>query len=438
MKMTGEAQIKTIGLWGIVFTIVGFVVGISIFILPAELIIIAGPGVILAYAVAGAMAVVNCFATAQIGTLMPAEGGTFIALSKLLSPFMGFLAVWILLAAVVLVNAFVSYGFADYLVYFIPGLDKTLVAVCVLIFFGLVNVLGSTLVVKFQSIMVIILIIMLSIFILSGVPYFEADNLSPFLPRGLPSVFQAATLGYFSFAGFISLLEFGGEIKNPIRNIPLGLGISFVIVLGAYGGISLILSGVNSPIDYNAVMTPVLEVAKIFLPDWIIDALVLSIIAAAATTVNGLILGYSRDIFVIAEAGLFPKFLAKRSKKYAIPANAIIAYTTISVIAVLMGSSIEQYALVAVLGLLLQQIFLAVSLYRIPAVMGDDYENADFKLPMALLYGIAVLLFIISIGLIAMTVNNAPIFGVFIMGVLSAGSMYYYIVNKYFISKIKE
>ena len=169
MKMTGEAQIKTIGLWGIVFTIVGFVVGISIFILPAELIIIAGPGVILAYAVAGAMAVVNCFATAQIGTLMPAEGGTFIALSKLLSPFMGFLAVWILLAAVVLVNAFVSYGFADYLVYFIPGLDKTLVAVCVLIFFGLVNILGSSLVVKFQTIMVIILIIMLSIFILSGI-----------------------------------------------------------------------------------------------------------------------------------------------------------------------------------------------------------------------------------------------------------------------------
>ena len=205
MKMIGEAQIKTIGLWGIVFTIVGFVVGISIFILPAELIIIAGPGVILAYAVAGAMAVVSCFATAQIGTLMPAEGGTFIALSKLLSPFMGFLAVWVLLAAVVLVNAFVSYGFADYLVYFIPGLDKTLVAVCVLIFFGLVNVLGSTLVVKFQSIMVIILIIMLSIFILSGVPYFEADNLSPFMPRGLPSVFQAATLGYFSFAGFIFL-----------------------------------------------------------------------------------------------------------------------------------------------------------------------------------------------------------------------------------------
>lgn len=74
---------KTIGLWGIVFTVTGFVVGISIFILPAELFELAGPAVLLAYAISGSMAVVTCFATAQIGTLMPTEGGDiccFVAL----------------------------------------------------------------------------------------------------------------------------------------------------------------------------------------------------------------------------------------------------------------------------------------------------------------------------------------------------------------------
>ncbi|MBT5187523.1 MAG: amino acid permease, partial [Kordiimonadaceae bacterium] len=155
---------KKIGLWGIVFTVTGFVVGISIFILPAELFEIAGPAVLLAYAISGAMAVVTCFATAQIGTLMPAEGGTYVALSRLLSPFYGFLAVWVLLAAVVLVNAFVGYGFADYIVYFFPGLNKTAAAAGIVLFFGLVNILGSDLVVKFQGVMVIMFLIMLSIF----------------------------------------------------------------------------------------------------------------------------------------------------------------------------------------------------------------------------------------------------------------------------------
>ena len=65
LSLSDQAPEKTIGLWGIIFTITGFVVGVSIFILPAELIDIAGPSVLLAYAVAGAMAAVTCFATAQ-------------------------------------------------------------------------------------------------------------------------------------------------------------------------------------------------------------------------------------------------------------------------------------------------------------------------------------------------------------------------------------
>ncbi|HRW30717.1 MAG TPA: amino acid permease, partial [Emcibacteraceae bacterium] len=186
---------KTIGLWGIVFTITGFVVGVSIFILPANLIEIAGPAVLLAYAIAGAMAIVTCFATAQIGTLMPAEGGTYIAISKLMSPYFGFLAVFVLLCAVVLVNSFVGYGFADYIVYFFPDLNKNLAATTVVLFFGLVNISGSDLVIKIQGVLVILFLIMLSIFIISGLPHFEINNLKPFMPNGMGAVFEAAALG---------------------------------------------------------------------------------------------------------------------------------------------------------------------------------------------------------------------------------------------------
>ncbi|MDG1708801.1 MAG: amino acid permease, partial [Emcibacteraceae bacterium] len=282
---------KTIGLWGIIFTITGFVVGVSIFILPAELIDIAGPAVLLAYAIAGGMAIVTCFAVAQIGTLLPAEGGTFVAISRLISPFYGFLAVWVLLCAVVMVNSFIGYGFANYIVYFIPGLDKTFAAVMIILLFGLVNIFGSSLVVKVQGVMVIFFLIMLTIFIVMGFPEFEVKNLTPFMPNGMSSVLMAATIGYFSFAGFVSLLEFGGEIKNPSRNIPLGLLGSFIVVIGSYGGVSLILSGIDTGVPFSQMETPVLEVASTFIPGWLMGALVISIIAAAATTVNGLILG---------------------------------------------------------------------------------------------------------------------------------------------------
>ncbi|MDA7569551.1 APC family permease [Emcibacteraceae bacterium] len=423
-------DLKTIGLWGLIFTITGFVVGVSIFILPAELIVMSGPSVLLAYAIAGGMAIITCFATAQIGTLMPAEGGTFVAITRLLSPFLGFMAVWILLWSVVLVNSFIGYGFANYIVYFIPSLDKTVAAASIILLFGLINIVGSSLVVKVQGAMVIFFLIMLSIFIISGLPRFEVENLTPFMPNGIGSVFMAASIGYFSFAGFISLLEFGGEIKNPSKNIPLGLAISFVLVLGSYGGVSLILSGINTDIPFAEMQTPVLEVAESFLPNWVITSLVISIIAAAATTVNGLILGYSRDILVIAEARIFPSFLSTKTKRFNTPANAIITYTLLSVLVVLLGSGVEEYALVAVIGLLLQQLFIAVSLYRIPKIMKDEYDSAEFKLPKPVIKIVSVLLFLISAAFIIMHIFNNPIIGGLILGVFTIGSLIYLIAKR--------
>lgn len=425
-----KRDIKTIGLWGLVFTITGFVVGVSIFILPAELIVISGPAVLLAYAIAGGMAVITCFATAQLGTLMPAEGGTFIAISRLLSPFLGFIAVWVLLWSVVLVTSFIGYGFANYIVYFLPGLDKTIAAASIILLFGLINIIGSSLVVKVQGAMVIFFLIMLSIFIIAGLPRFEFENLTPFMPNGAMSVFMAASIGYFSFAGFISLLEFGGEIKNPSKTIPWGLAISFVLVLGSYGGVSLILSSINIGVPIAEMDTPVIEVATHFLPEWIIVALVISIIAAAATTVNGLILGYSRDILVIAEAKILPIFLSQKNKRFNTPTNAIIAYTLLSVLVVLLGSGVEQYALVAVIGLLLQQLFIAVSLFRVPKIMKEEYEQAEFKLSRSVINIVSVLLFLISAAFIIMHIFNNPIIGLLIIGVLTLGSLIYLISNK--------
>ena len=156
----------------------------------------------------------------------------------------------------------------------------------------------------------------------------------------------------------------------------------------------------------------------------------ISIIAAAATTVNGLILGYSRDILVFAEARIFPSFLSTKTKRFNTPANAIITYTLLSVLVVLLGSGVEEYALVAVIGLLLQQLFIAVSLYRIPKIMKDEYDSAEFKLPKPVIKIVSVLLFLISAAFIIMHIFNNPIIGGLILGVFTIGSLIYLIAKR--------
>lgn len=419
------------GLWGIIFSITGFVVGVSIFIVPGKLIIIAGPAVILAYAIAGGMAILNCFVAAQIGTILPAEGGSFVAITRLISPFFGFMMVWVLLVAVIVANAFLAYGFAEYFVYFTPDISKKAIALGAIVFFAIINILGSTVVVRFQGVLVVVFLLTLAIFVISGVPHFDSDNLHPFMPNGFDSVYLAATMAYFSFGGFVLLLEIGGEIKNPSRNVPLGLGISFLIVMVTYISVSLILTGTDVDVDYATAVTPVLEVAKTTLPGWLVDALVISIVAAAGTTINSLILGYSRDILVLSKAKIFPEFLSHISNRFGTPVNSILAFTILSILAVLIGTRIEDFIIITVIGLMIQQMFLSVCLVRIPSLLGKEYENAKFKLSKPVIYGVSILLFIISAMFILINIKENLVIVLFMAGILGAGILYYMLVSKY-------
>src|ERR1700677_4071630 len=101
-----------------VANIVGVVVGIAIFILPGQLAATAGPAVLVSYVIAGLIAGFACAVAARIGRAFPVSGASFVAVSRLLSPMLGFLIVWMMLVAITLGIALLSMGFAAYLASF--------------------------------------------------------------------------------------------------------------------------------------------------------------------------------------------------------------------------------------------------------------------------------------------------------------------------------
>jgi len=73
----------------------GYIIGGSIFILPR------GPGrtdrpraCFLSYLIAAGLALFVCFVAAQIGSAFPMSGGSYVAVSYVVSPFWGFMVVW--------------------------------------------------------------------------------------------------------------------------------------------------------------------------------------------------------------------------------------------------------------------------------------------------------------------------------------------------------
>jgi len=60
--------------------------------------------------------------------------------------------------------------------------------------------------------------------IICGSVYWESDNLFPdFFPFGFQGIMSGAGTVFFSYIGFDSITTLAGEVKNPTRDLPIGI-----------------------------------------------------------------------------------------------------------------------------------------------------------------------------------------------------------------------
>ncbi len=191
---------RSISLGGAIFTLIGYIIGGSIFILPGVLGASAGPAVFLSYLLASGIALFVCVVAAQVGNAFPVSGANYVATSTILSPFWGFLVAWMSLVAVTLAVPPLALGFADYLAVFLPQLAEHRLAVALASVLGMmaVNLFGVRTAVWMQSAMVIGFMVVLLIFGLGGLFSMDRANLTPFLPNGFGAVLAAAVPAYYS------------------------------------------------------------------------------------------------------------------------------------------------------------------------------------------------------------------------------------------------
>lgn len=400
---------RTIGLWGATVTLVGLVVGISIFILPGALAASTGPAVIISYALASFLTLFTCAVSAQIGSVFPVSGASYTSISRLVSPFFGFVSMWMMFGGACMAIALLSYGFADYLQLVMPATNRTVAAYGLV--FGLVvlNLFGLRDNVTIQAVMVAIFIVALGVFTVAGISNLRLDLLTPFVPNGWQPVWAAAIPAFFSYAGFMVIIDIGGEIKNPGRTIPRAMALSFSIVLVIYLAVSLAVVGTIPWQELGGIAAPVGEASRRLLPGWTAGAITLAAIAAAATSINGLLLGYSRDVLALARAGIFPEMLAKVSRKHGEPVAGVLFLTALSLLALTLATGVTDLATLIAVALLSLQVFLGIAVLRLPSLMPQEYAQAEFRLKPVVLKCFGIGLIAISAAFLFIAVTGNPL-----------------------------
>ena len=318
---------KQLGCLDVFAVAAGAMISSGLFILPAIAYAKAGPAILLSYLFASLLIIPSALSQAELATAMPRAGGTYFYVERSLGPIWGLfggLANWF---SVALKSAFAVVGMAVLIevtlqevfhVRMAPWHLKSLGVVCCLGFMT-INIVSVKHTSRFQIWLVGLLLALLALFVIVGFGKMEAVRYKGFLDKGWFAVFATAGLVFVSFGGLTKVASVTEEVKNPGRNLPLGMLLAWGVVALFYVAVIAVTVGVVDGAELSGSLMPISLAAGRFLGAPGFALLGVAAIAAFVTTANGGILAASRYPMAMSRDQLLPPALGRVSERFATP-----------------------------------------------------------------------------------------------------------------------
>ena len=367
----------TLGWFQLTLFGIGCVIGTGIFVLTSAGAQKAGPGLMLAFAIAGLICIVAALCYAEIAAMIPVAGSAYTYTYSVMGELLAWTVGWALVLEYAVAASAVSVGWSGYFTGTIlneffgislpayltagplalggaPGGLINLPAVVIALLVTWLLMIGTNESAKVNAVLVAIKVTALTAFIILTLPKAEMANFNPFLPAGVfggfgsgvGAVGAAATI-FFAYVGFDAVSTAAEETKNPQRNVPIGLIGSLGICTVFY---ILVAAGAVGTIGGQPIMGPggvpfpagSEELARqCALPQYA-DMLVCSnealahvlreigfsgvgnllgiaAFVALPSVILILLFGQTRIFFVMARDGLLPESLSKIHPKWKTP-----------------------------------------------------------------------------------------------------------------------
>lgn len=229
---TDHSLARSLGHGQMAMIAMGSALGTGLFLGSGEAIGIAGPAVIISFALGSLIAATIALSMGEMASRHPVRGGFGTLAAHYLSPFWGYLSRWLYWIVTVCVTGAELVACAAYLAYWVPGIPiwaGILLFAAVIIVINLTSV-GSFGVVEFflssiKVIAVFLFILIGLVLVFVGLPDAPASGVTQlasdggFAPMGWASVWIALSVVMFSFGGIELLSITAAEAKDPARSI---------------------------------------------------------------------------------------------------------------------------------------------------------------------------------------------------------------------------
>ncbi|MER5879455.1 amino acid permease [Streptomyces sp. NPDC001910] len=381
---------------------VGVIIGTGIFVLTGKVAKEnAGPGVSLAFVVAGVACGLAALCYAEFASTVPVAGSAYTFSYASLGELPAWIIGWDLVLEFALGTAVVAVGWSGYVRslmdnagWHLPeslsgregstGFGFDILAAGLVLVLTAILVVGVKLSARITTLVVAIKVTVVMIVIIAGAFFIKGDNYKPFIPKaqnveagsgikspliqlmfgwaptnfGLLGIFTAASVVFFAFIGFDVVATAAEETKNPQRDMPRGILGSLFICTALYVLVSIVVTGMQKYTELS-VDAPLADAFKATGHPWYAGVISFGAAVGLTTVCMILLLGQTRVFFAMSRDGLLPRFFSRVHPRFRTPHRPTILLGVI--IAILAGfTSLSELAELVNIGTLFAFVVVAI------------------------------------------------------------------------------
>lgn len=191
-----------------------------------------------------------------------------------------------------------------------------------------------------------------------------------YFPYGVDGMLAGASTVFFSYIGFDSVASTAEEVKNPQRDLPLGIGAALSICCMLYMLVSAVIVGL---VPYYA-MDPDTPISSAFAShgiQWAAYIITIGAVTALCSTLMGSLLPQPRILMAMARDGLLPSFFSEVNTRTQVPTKSTIL-TGVVAATLAFAMDVEQLAGMVSVGTLLAFTMVATSVLILRYVPPDE------------------------------------------------------------------
>lgn len=383
---TGEHTLKkTLSALDLTMLGIGAIIGTGIFVLTGQAAgKHAGPAVVISMILAGIVSAFAALCYSEFAASVPISGSAYAYGYGTLGEFVAWIIGWDLILEYAFGAATVAVGWSGYVVSLCqtfginfplalsapPGTELkdaagvvvghgifNLPAFLISIAVTLLLIRGIKESASFNSIIVIVKIVVVVLFIVAGIGYVNTSNLgigctagapgcAQFMPFGFSGVVTGAAVIFFAYIGFDAVSTAAQEAKNPQRDMPIGilgsLGICtvlYILVAGIMVGLVDYKLLTNAAAPIAVAIDAALKVAQGTTMGTILSVfptiIKVGAVLGLSSTMVVMVMGQPRVFYSMSKDGLLPSWAAKIHPKFQTP--HITTAITGAIVAILAG-----------------------------------------------------------------------------------------------------